>query len=144
MSYATFKRFARHQKRIREMQHEEGHKFNFSAPLRIACRFLPLMSATTTVYNPSTCTHSRGSTSSAPVAGTNPSGTDVWMSGGSAALDSSGNLYNAGQVGTVLSNGNGSQLTDGVPVYWKNGTGTALPMGSGNTWGLAGAAVVGK
>jgi hypothetical protein len=84
------------------------------------------------------------SVSSAPSTGTNPSGTKVWAGDGSFALDSSDNLYVAGQVGTTLSSGNGSRLSDGVPVYWKNGTGTALPMGTGNMWGLAGWVVVGK
>jgi hypothetical protein len=85
------------------------------------------------------------STSVAPVAGTIPNGTTlVWVASGSVALDDSGNLYAAGQAGNTLSSGNGSQLSDGVPAYWKNGTASALPMGTGNTWGMGGWVVVGK
>ena len=84
------------------------------------------------------------SLSGSPVAGTMPAGdSDSWTPGDSVALDSNGDMYNAGQAGNTLSNGNGSQLSDGVPVYWKDGIVSALPMGAGNTWGLAGWVVIG-
>jgi hypothetical protein len=49
-------------------------------------------------------------------------------------VDSLGNVY---VVGASQTSGNPE-----VPGYWKNGTGSVLPMGTGNTSGMAVAVVM--
>jgi len=86
----------------------------------------------------------KGATST-PALMTLPSGATIFrnLDNDSAAFDSSGNLIVAGQVGTTWSGTpNNSPMTDGIPVYWTNGTPTKLPLG-GNAWGVAQGAVAG-
>ena len=79
------------------------------------------------------------SPSSAPTAIALPTGASVYdMACDAATFDANGSFIFAAEVGTTQPNGVGTTVTDGIPVFWRNGNLINLPMGSGNTWGWVG------